>query len=327
MSEYQRSNTDWFHDAKWGVFMHYLADTASATAATGITADEWNRRIDHFDVHGLAEQLAEVKAGYFFITIGQNSGFYLAPNPTYDEMTGILPSKCARRDLISDLYDVLNPEGIKLMVYIPSGAPANDPAAMEKLGWQWGFKGKEWGKDRTGLRLVEFQLKWEAILRDWSLRWGKKVCGWWVDGCYFADEMYRFPDPPNYESFARALKAGNPDSIVAFNPGTLMPLVCHSEYEDFIAGEVDKAFPATFEFPGYLPLTRFVDGAQYHVLSFIGHWWGQGKPRFCDEFVIGFTKNTNAFGGVVSWDVAPTPEGRITQPAFQQLIALRDATR
>ena len=22
MSAYQRANTDWFHDAKWGVFMH-----------------------------------------------------------------------------------------------------------------------------------------------------------------------------------------------------------------------------------------------------------------------------------------------------------------
>jgi hypothetical protein len=59
----------------------------------------------------------------------------------------------------------------------------------------------------------------------------------------------------------------------------------------------------------------------------VGHGWGQGKPRFCDEFVIGFTKNTNAFGGVVTWDVPPTPEGRITKPAFQHLIALRDATR
>ena len=43
-------------------------------------------------------------------------------------------------------------------------------------------------------------------------RWGQKVWGWWFDGCYFADAMYRHPDAPNFASFAAAAKAGNPDA-------------------------------------------------------------------------------------------------------------------
>ena len=78
-------------------------------------------------------------------------------------------------------------------------------------------------------RLVEFQRRWESIIREWSLRWGQDVSGWWIDGCYFPDQMYRFDDEPNFASFAAALKAGNPQAIVAFNPGVKVPVVVRLE--------------------------------------------------------------------------------------------------
>jgi alpha-beta hydrolase superfamily lysophospholipase len=37
----------------------------------------------------------------------------------------------------------------------------------------------------------------EAVIREWSLRWGKNVSGWWTDGCYHADKMYRHADAPD----------------------------------------------------------------------------------------------------------------------------------
>jgi hypothetical protein len=309
-----RANTDWFMAARWGVFTHYLTEPETS-------ADDWNRQVDAFDVHGLAAQLAEVGAPYYFITIGQNSGHYCAPNATYDALTGIRPSKCARRDLVNDLYEALAPHGIALMVYLPSGAPAQDKVAMERLGWRWGFKGEwpAWNTGRTGERLAEFQLRWEAIIREWSLRWGKKIRGWWIDGCYFADEMYRHPEPPNFASFAAALKAGNPDSLVAFNPGVKVPVICHSEEEDYTAGEISEAFPVC---PG-----RWVQGAQYHILSYLGERWGGGAPRFPDAFVIGYTQHVNSKGGVVTWDVPITPAGLIPQPFVAQLRALSAGLR
>jgi len=307
-----RANTDWFRDAGWGVFTHYLTGER-------VTADAWNRLVDGVDVRRLASQLEGVSAPYYFVTIGQNSGHYCAPNATYDSLVGIRPSKCSRRDLIADLYEVLNPRGIKLLVYLPSGAPAADPVAMKALGWKWGYKG-EWptagGPERTGLRLAEFQLKWEAVIREWALRWGKKIWGWWFDGCYFSDEMYRHPDPPNFQSFAAAAKAGNPEALVAFNPGVLVPVISLSEYEDYTAGEISEAFPVC---PG-----RWVGGAQYHILSYLGSSWCRGdEPRLPDEFAIGYTRHVNSKGGVVTWDVPITPEGIIPQPFVRQLTALR----
>ncbi|MBS3762336.1 MAG: hypothetical protein KGZ25_03420, partial [Planctomycetes bacterium] len=204
-------NTKWFADCGWGVFCHWLGAPPSSNGGKELRAKTWNEWVDDFDVEGLGDQLEEVGAPYFFITIGQNSGHYIAPNDNYDKYVGIEPSKCSRRDLVSDLYEVLHPLGIKLLVYLPSGAPAADPTATTQLGWEWGFEG-DWpggyGAGRTGKRLADFQKKWESIVREWSNRWGEKVRGWWIDGCYFADEMYRHSNEPNFRSFAEALKAG-----------------------------------------------------------------------------------------------------------------------
>ena len=310
--KHERANTDWFMNAKWGVFTHYL--TGAETSAK-----EWNDLVNGFDVSALAQQLESVGAAYYFITIGQNSGHYCSPNSTYDDFVGIKPSKCSERDLIKDIYEALNPKGIKLMVYLPSGAPAADLTAMAKLDWKWGFNGNwpAWNTGRTGERLATFQIKWEAIIIEWSLRWGKNVHGWWVDGCYFADEMYRNPVPPNFKSFAESLKAGNPDSLVAFNPGVMVPVISHTEYEDYTAGEISDVFPFCYG--------RTVKGAQYQILCYLGNNWGGGIPRSPDEFVIGYTKQVNFKGGVVTWDVPISAEGLIPEPFIEQLTALKNA--
>lgn len=311
------TGVNWLREAKWGVMCHYLAVPASSSGGEEVSAEEWNRRVDQFDTIGLSEQLANVGANYFLITIGQNSGNFCAPNSTYDSLVGIVPSKCSKRDLISDLYEALNPKGIKLMVYLPSGAPAADPVAVKNLEWEWGYQGG-WPQshegERTGKRLMEFQLKWEAIVKEWSIRWGTKIAGWWIDGCYFSDEMYRYPDEPNFKSFTNALKAGNVESIVAYNPGVMVPIISHTEHEDYTAGEISTVFPIC---PG-----EILDGAQYHVLSYLGNTWGEGDPRFCDEFVLGYTTDVVKKGGVVTWDVPISEQGLLPEPMMKQLSVL-----
>ena len=104
----------WMRQARWGVMTHYLADWiwGDEAKAKGLSREErqtlqtveaWNALVDGFDVEALAKQLEEVGAGYYLLSIGQNSGYYLAPNPTYDRIVGRSPSRCSRRDLVSDL--------------------------------------------------------------------------------------------------------------------------------------------------------------------------------------------------------------------------------
>ncbi len=315
------SCSEWFADYGWGVFCHWLGTAPSSDGGSELTAEAWNYQVDAFDVEGLAQQLENAGAPYFFITIGQNSGHFLAPNETYDRYVGIEPSKCSRRDLVSDLHEALHSRGIDLLVYLSSGAPAADTVAVERLDWEWGFEGgwpHAWRTKRTGKRLVEFQEKWENVIREWSKRWGSKVRGWWIDGCYFSDEMYRHNEAPNFCSFAAALKAGNPDGIVAFNPGVLVPVICHTEHEDYTAGEISNALP---ECPGAW-VERNGHKARYHILSYLGESWCKGAPRFPDELVVGYTRHIRSKGGVVTWDVPIDKNGLIPDAFVKQLARI-----
>jgi hypothetical protein len=249
-------------ESRWGVMTHFLADWRARVDKESMSVEKWNDLIDHFDVDSLAKQIASVGAGYYLVTIGQNSGYYLSPNAMYDRFVGIKPSKCSRRDLVADLYAALNKRGIKLLVYLPSGAPAGDSTSRTKLQWQNGPHPNR-----------EFQIKWEQVIREWSERWGNKIVGWWFDGCYWPNTMYRSATPPNFASFAAAARAGNPQSAVAFNPGVVYRSISITPYEDYTAGEIDQ--------PERISIKRAIggkiDGAQIHILSFLGETWSRSS--------------------------------------------------
>ncbi len=317
----ENHRTDWFKNAKWGVFMHYMADTV--LKGDELTVENWNKTVDAFDAKGLTEQLASAGAGYFVLTLGQNSGFYCSPNASYDRLTGFAPSKCSRRDLVSDLSDALRARHIRLLVYLPSGAPDRDKAATKALEWKagqfplWTYKdGKPKGQDD---RLASFQRKWESVIAEWSKRWGRKVSGWWFDGCYYPDAMYRHPQAPNFASFAAAARAGNPDSIVAFNPGVLNPIITLTPEEDYAAGEINE--PDKVVCAG-----RWVGQAQFQMLSYLGPSWCQKPPRFKAAQIVSITRGITEKGGVVTWDVPPAGiNGHIPEDFLAQLKAVGES--
>ncbi len=300
----------WMQEARWGVMTHYLADWIARSHGLDMNIEQWNKLIDNFDTEAIAKQLESVRAGYYLISIGQNSGYYLSANATYDRLVGIKPGKCSRRDLVADLYDALHKRGIKLMVYLPSGAPAGDAAADAALEWSDGPHPNH-----------EFQRKWEQVIREWSQRWGNRVAGWWFDGCYFPNAMYRSPQPPNFASFAAAARAGNPNSALAFNPGVMYRFLSMTPDEDYTAGEIDH--------PDRVSIRRasngMVDGAQLHMLSYLGETWGSGSPRFSADQVVDWSRQLREAGGAITWDVPVQLNGTISSPFLDQLTAVGKA--
>jgi alpha-L-fucosidase len=303
---------DWMKQARWGVMTHYLADWRAQVDGGKPSVEHWNELVDHFDVEGLARQLESVGAGYYLITIGQNSGYYLAPNAAYDRLAGTEPGKCSRRDLVGDLYEPLTKRGIKLMVYLPAGAPSGDRDAVRALDWQG-----------PGQRNRDFQLKWQQVIGDWSTRWGDKVAGWWFDGCYWPNAMYRFDDPPNFASFAAAARAGNPNSAVAFNPGVVDRVLSVTPYEDYTAGEINDLEKSLIR----RGADGRVDGARIHKRSYLGQTWGKGQPRYkdLDQVVIPWSVKIVKAGGAVTWDVPIQKNGLISQEFMEQLTAIGKA--
>lgn len=327
-ASWARADTDWLHAAKLGTMTHFLADHASSQAPADVTIGDWNLRVDAVDVDLLADQIADAGSRYHIFTIGQNSGFYCSPNSTYDSIVGG-PSRLSQRDLIGDLADALARRGVRTIAYLPSHAPANYPQAVEALGFtprwdpsQWSLSpGSYQPSTGTDERLTRAQTNWEAVIREWSERWKTKISGWWFDGCYYADTMYRHPDAPNFRSFACAAKSGNPSSLVAFNPGVKMPVICLTEYEDYTAGELNDLWIGN----KWHEPSRFVDGAQLHVLGYLGVTWGMGPIRMPDELAAGYTRYIAERGGTVTWDIPATSEGLVPQPFLDQIRAIADA--
>ena len=193
------------------------------------------------------------------------------------------------------------------MVYLPSGAPEDDAAAVEALEWKLGPH-----------RNREFQIKWQQVIQEWSLRWGKKISGWWFDGCYWPNAMYRFCQPPNFANFASAARAGNAESAVAFNPGVYSRIFSPTPYGDYTAGEID--FPAGIEVAH--AADGFVDGAQIYILSHLGEEWGMGTPRFSTDDVVVWTRNIVFKKGAFTWDTPVQTNGHISSPFIDQLTAI-----
>jgi alpha-L-fucosidase len=307
------SNPDraaWMQEARFGVMTHFLHDWITGREHRDqMTPENWNKLVDGFDVEACADQLKSVGAHYYIITIGQNSGYYLSPNATYDKITGINPSKISRRDLVADLAAAVAKRGIRLMVYLPSGAPAGDRVADQALKWQNG-----------PYRNAEFQRNWEAVIREWSSRWGNKVSGWWFDGCFWPNAMYR-GEAPNFETFAAAARAGNPDSALAFCPGQVHRALSLAPQEDYIAGEVSKLdwWSVRRQAEG-----KF-DGAQLHVLTYLGQDWGRGTPRFSTEEAVAFSLKVVAERGAISWDTPTQTNGTFAPEYLAQLKAIGDA--
>ncbi|MBN1507907.1 MAG: alpha-L-fucosidase [Sedimentisphaerales bacterium] len=295
-------NTEWFKAAGYGVFMHFLPADATGLA-----------RVHEFDVQNLARQLETLGAKYFVITLGQNSGFFNSPNATYDRYTGYAPGqRCSPRDLPLDLYRALTPKGIRLMLYLPCQTPNQDARAQKAFGLRQGAQDQPID--------LEFARKWAQVIQEWSDRYGDKVAGWWFDGGYehihFNEAIARV--------YAAAVKHGNPDAIVTFNPG--VRLIRWTQAEDYTAGELNEPFDM-------VPASPWVNGSQWHALTYLGSNWSRRDTRYPAERWAKWVRTVVSNGGVVTldmgpnWDPASGPIGALAQAQMDQVRAIQAALR
>lgn len=295
--------TDWFAKAVYGVMVHYLnsvQNNPEHVASLG-RQTSWDECVWEFDVRQFARQMHEAGAGYVIFSALQQERFLIAPNETFDRLTGYRPGEaCSTRDLIEELYQALAEYNIPLLLYWTGDGPAADPQAAERLGWP--IKGPD---------DFEFVNKWAAVVREYGLRYGEKIRGFWVDGCY----RWIGYDDAKMGVLAEALRAGYPDRIIAFNPGVEPRVQPYSIHEDFTCGEQN----AFFDFP----TSRFVGGKQWHILSYLGTDWAEpgtvkGKAALADYILV-----VSSAGGVVSIDVLVYRDGLLDRSQLEVLRELR----
>lgn len=279
---------------KVGVFQHRLY----------ARAPEALQAMRKIDPEAMAEQLADIGADYFCITIHQCAPSFLAPNDVYEDLCGYARgTMCSQRDVPAELAAALKKKGIRLMLYSTGAPPRDDVEGVKRIGY--GSRGKN---DATYTRAGA--LNWAKVLEFWSRRYGKSVSGWWIDGC-FSSLGFDSPEIGAGALFSAALKSGNPDAVVTFNPG--IGFKPWSSYEDYICGEINEPF---FE----SCTGRWVDGRQWHLLTYL--YSPLGFPvnvRYTDGEWIEWLAPVIRRGGCVTLDARSLGTGCIQPESAAQL--------
>ena len=286
--------------------LHFLKDIFAKDGGS----KEWNDAVDKFNVEQFAEDCKKAGAGFVMFSLGQNDGYYCSPNHTYDSIVGVPSGElCSRRDLPADLFEALDKRGIRMMLYLPGNPPIRNQLADERFQYTY-------GKDSPTSQYT--QACWEAVIREWSLRYGKKNSGWWFDGMYRGGIIETRSDMSfehNISTHTLAAKAGNFNSIVCYNYG-VNRIQTNSPYDDYSAGEENKI--------GQLPESRWVvDGAQWFLFTHIGKWWGQEGTRFDPTELTNWTEKVFEKEGVVCFDIHTDETGAMSPEQIEQVKAVK----
>jgi len=315
------ANTDWFKDARYGLFVHFIPGMNDITATSSA---DWNSKVNAFDVNAFADQVVATGAKYVVMTLGQDSGYYCSPNAAYDWYVGA--GKTSTRDLPAEVLAALGDRGIKLMLYVGADAPSDDPAIALALGVTTiSSDGFDYVLTPT------LRTRWSQVIREWSDRYGSGVAGWLFDGAYAQVGF----DASYASAFAAAARDGNPSSIVGFDPAPDADVQTYPQFdpEDFTAGEMNLVDPATYQYP----LSRWTDHAtQWHALSFLGPTWGNPSSTPVDGeirdpldglVVKNYINDVNARGGVVTFDMAVFKNGSLAANQLDLMAGVKQSLR
>jgi len=296
-------NSDWFHDAGFGVMVHYLSSNMVPDGGS----KEWNDAVDSFDAGKFADQVSEAGVGFVMFTLGQNSGYYCSPNSVFDSIVGVKPGDlCSQRDLPMDLMHELKKHNIPLILYLPGNPPIGNKLVSEKFRYSF-------NKDSATSQYNQPIL--ERMIREWSLRYGDGVKGWWFDGLYswnaIRSTRMDMSLRHNISTHTLAAKAGNKQSLVSYNSG-FGKIQVNTPYCDYSSGEK----PTIDEFPS----SRWVDdGVQWFLFTYLGEKWGGKGQQFKTEDLVEKAKKIVENNGVLCLEVVTDPKGNILPHHLNQI--------
>ena len=174
-------NNPVFKTVKYGIFItHAWGGTAYAlTKNPDLSVPKSIDQVaDSFDIPRFVKDLQASNPEYITFAAWHANMNTMFPCAATDKWRG--KGHAASRDVLGELIKALKPTGIKLFLYVhPSDGLDMTKEDQEKLGWNESIdQGKGW---KPGM-----YIKWNNFMNEvfdeMCARYGKDVCGYWVDG-------------------------------------------------------------------------------------------------------------------------------------------------
>ena len=118
--------------------------------------------------------------------------------------------------------------------------------------------------------------------------------------------------------FSDAVLSGNPSALLAVNDGVKHPISRYSAWETYTCGESNDFTE--------IPASRYVNGSQWHELSFLGTAWAAAGVRYPAPVLGAYLAAVNSVGGAVSIDAQLFRNGSINSQQVAVLAAAAHRT-
>ncbi len=299
----------WMSDLKYGFFFHWN----SCSMPRQGEPKSYEEAVKDFDADAFAKMVNDCGGQLVFFTTSWAEYYFPAPLQTIDN---IIPGRTASRDLILALSDALGKYGIKLILY-----------------YHTGHGDKEWWDKQNYSREHPEMLfsNLEQIMGEISDRYGSKIAGLWLD-----DGMGYYPNGANFEKITTAVKRGNPNMVVCYNPWIFPKF---TEFQDFYAGEMGLSEKSAGIENPYLPVGgdgRFTGGphqglqATYCGLLEPGDWTHIYKdteipaPLLSTDELTTIIRESNKRRNLPMMNVRIYQDGTISPQTYQLLKEVKE---
>lgn len=303
----RRANTDWFADAGYGMWFHFL----NLTVPRKGPPIPYEQAINALDVKKLAQTVVDCGPRYLIWAV--NHGYPTCPAPI-KSWERLHPGWTTKRDFLGELADALGKHGIRLMLYM------NCPG-IGRLVQQNGT-----ALDLPEYSEAEYATQLCDVFREFGDRYGTRVAGYWFDSWFQTTESY--PNLP-HEALFDAVKTGNPDRMVSLN---YWAFPIETEWQDYWSGEITDLPAKPFK-------ARYIrrgagQGLQGHsAIRFDAPWYHivQDKPmdlpRYTADQLADYIRTCQADRVPVTLGVGIYQDGTLGEQSVQVLKQLRQKIR
>ncbi|WP_183558572.1 alpha-L-fucosidase [Mucilaginibacter sp. SP1R1] len=297
-----KGDPTWMKDAGYGI----MTQVGGWAYPKNGDKKPWPGFAEDFDVKSFVDKIRDMGGKYLVWSATWSDYLFPAPIKAIAE---VLPNRVSKRDMLGDLIKECKKYNIRVMLYYHLGHDHKD--VLLAKGW----------KDSTeeGYNTRQVWLNREAkIFTEIGQRYGKGLDAIFLDdGCVWY--------PADFEKLGAALKTGNPQRLICYNPWIGPSL---TPFQDFYCGEGFDGKQTPYEIRDGLIIKGLQRGQQlFGNFIFDGPGWGINKPNtiirpprnWTTDGIVDMTRRLQKERYSVALNLLVYEDGSIDQESYNML--------